>query len=236
MFPRPSLPGVGSEADGQYDSLLEAVFGCDEFSTAPSCGAKESCVWVLRNVTEQSSNASSTSSSSLTSGSEGTGARGSCRVDKESEAYKSYSYFDIQSRQLNLITLPYFLFTIIFLAILVLKRTPLWSVMSLVIEPLVRVVVKVLTIPCASVSFISKFLFSNKVRPETPERGLTFQSAVQQGAFGNFPRDYNITKIGEYGELLSKPENLTLFRKLSPHESRLTTAGIRLSTAANSSG
>ena len=125
---------------------------------------------------------------------------------------------------------------IIFLAILVLKRTPLWSVMSLVVEPLVRVVVKVLTIPCASVSFISKFLFSNKVRPETPERGLTFQSAVQQGAFGNFPRDYNITKIGEYGELLSKPENLTLFRKLSPHESRLTTAGIRLSTAANSSG
>ena len=40
-------------------------------------------------------------------------------------------------------------------------------------------------------------------------------------------------QIGAYGELLSKPENLALFRAVSPHESRLSTAGNRLSTASN---
>ena len=158
MFPRPELPG-GSFMGRQYDSLLNRVFGCSQLSSESTCNASMSCLW--------SSSSSGDHQSDWLEKSALSDGAGSCHVDRSSAAFKSYSFFDIQKRQLNWITLPYFLVTVISMAVVILKQTPLWPPLMLLGKAISGLVVKILLLPCSSLSFMAK-LVSNRVAPETP--------------------------------------------------------------------
>jgi len=154
MFPRPELPG-GTLMGRQYDSLLNRLFGCSQLLSPSECDKSPSCLWSLSSPAGTSTRLQQSDDS------------GTCLVDRSSAAFKSYSFFDIQKRQLNWITLPYFIVTIISVLLLILKQTPLWLPLTLLVSAIPRLLVKLLFLPCSSLSHIAK-LVSNRVAPDTP--------------------------------------------------------------------
>jgi hypothetical protein len=45
------------------------------------------------------------------------------------------------------------------------------------------------------------------------------------GRFGNFPIDYDLSRVGRYHEFLDVGDNLRLFRKVYPHPDRIFAQG-----------
>ena len=174
MFPRPELPG-GSFMGRQYDSILNRIFGCSQLLSQSACNASPSCLW--------SSSSSGGHPSDWLEKSALSDGVGSCHVDRSSAAFKSYSFFDIQKRQLNWITLPYFLVTVISMTVVILKQTPLWPPLMLLGNAISGLVVKILCLPCSSLSFLAK-LFSNRVAPETPGgcRRVAWRCSLVEGS------------------------------------------------------
>lgn len=106
LFPRPSL---SASFENTVQGWIDEAFGCKLQLDETSCEKIPSCLWSVPGSTQGSSAVSS------------------CIINKASEEWNTYANFAWLARLFNALTFPYFFFTLIWLALLILRWTPVIS-------------------------------------------------------------------------------------------------------------
>lgn len=191
MFPRPVL----SEGLENYsEDLVEEQFGCQNFKDQESCDWENKCVWAIKDGEDEER----------------------CLVDYTSDEYDDYANFDFVPRLFNRVVFPYFLFTFLFLIHTILQFTPARVPVNLATGALFGAI-------RTGVRMITRMVCGAKVeedhgRPEGDHGMQPYKVAVEDGAFGTFDYNYDVTLIGQYEKTLSVGDSLSVYRQVSPYE------------------
>jgi hypothetical protein len=206
----------------KYAVLLHLLVGCWVFSAARSTGGghlfpRPPLNSVLENYTAVLLDAS-WGCSTLEPASEcesvegcswsnwvGAGATESCFVNTTDTSYGDFTAAELSSRLVNAVTFPYVVVTAVVCAFELFTWTPVYA----------------LLVVLAKKGYADLKLRMHKGKVGLEREGdhhiCSYAMSVQTNRFGSFPKDYDLSRIGRYEEVLSLGDNREVFRKINVH-------------------
>jgi hypothetical protein len=186
MFPRPVYSAASANVIASSSKAFAPSSDCSELDNAGDCAAATAaagCTW----------NAD----------------KGTCSMDPAAAGP-----FSPLPRLFNDLTFPYFILTALTAALLVLSWTPLWPVLLALARPVWALMLRPLAAVWRELSGANY-----RVAPDGPDRSSldaaaaiaaeqarlasrpSYERALRDGMFGNFPSGYDLTLISPYDEV-----------------------------------
>ena len=129
----------------------------------------------------------------------------SCFVNTTDTSYGDFTAAEVSSRLVNAVTFPYVVVTALVCAFELFKWTPVYA----------------LLVVLAKKGYADLKLRMHKGKVGLEREGdhniCSYAMSVQTNRFGSFPKDYDLSRIGRYEEVLSLGNNREVFRKINVH-------------------